>query len=285
MLCRPQVLARSLHFPRFNSHLSNEGTLIHSHFQNGVQRITLNSPKTRNALSLEMMTGLRKSLAEAHANDQVRAIVLSGHGPAFSAGHNLKEMTTEDGIDKHREIFQCCNDLMADIVRGESPVIAVVDGLAAAAGCQVVAMCDIVLASERSQFSTPGSSFGVFCSTPGIPLARAVPRKVASYMLLTGKPINAQEALRAGLVSKVVPEEDLEAEVEATCQAIIDKPRAIVTLGKRFFYQQLEMGISPAFERGGGVMVENLKYKDAQEGISAFKEKRKPTWSHTSEKI
>ena len=174
---------------------------------------------------------------------------------------------------------------MHGIVHCPVPVIAQIDGVAAAAGCQLVAMCDIAIATQRSVFSVPGSSVGLFCSTPGVPLARAVPRKVSSYMLLTGKPINAQEAYQAGLISKMPVQDkaELEQELDAICQAIQDKPRGVVALGKKFYYQQLDMDLSSALEHGGKVMVHNLEYKDAQEGIGAFIEKRKPNWCHTDE--
>ena len=258
--------------------------LCQTKFENGVKKITMTASKTRNALSLEMLKILESELVCDVFNPELRCIVLSGQGPAFSAGHNLKEMTYKEGRKYHEEIFKKCNDVMHSIVTNPVPVIAQVDGVAAAAGCQLVAMCDIAVATTKSTFSVPGSSVGLFCTTPGIPLARAVPRKMSSYMLLTGKPIRADEALQAGLISRMVQDSaELDQEIESICQAIISKPRGVVALGKKFYYKQLEMGLGQALEQGGQVMVDNLQYHDAQEGIAAFVEKRKPVWCHTDE--
>jgi len=246
----------------------------------------MDSPKTRNSLSLEMIKRLQSEISSDKNSLDLRCIVISGEGPAFSAGHNLKEMTFKEGRAYHEEIFKNCNDLMFEIVKSPVPVIAKIDGVAAAAGCQLVAICDIAVATSKSSFSVPGSSVGLFCTTPGIPLARAVPKKVSSYMLLTGKPISAQDAFQAGLISKLVEDKtELEAEIQSICDAIISKPRGVVALGKKFYYKQLEMGLTPALEEGGKVMVDNLQFKDCQEGIAAFVEKRKPNWCHTQEKF
>ena len=258
--------------------------LTNMSFENGVKKVTMTAAKTRNALSLEMLKILENHIVSDAKNPDLRCIVLSGQGPAFSAGHNLKEMTYKEGRKYHEEIFHKCNDLMHSIVTCPVPVIAQVDGVAAAAGCQLVAMCDIAVATAKSSFLVPGSSVGLFCSTPGVPLARAVPRKVSSYMLLTGKPITAQEAWQAGLVSKMVQnQEELDQEIQAICQAIIDKPRGVIALGKKFYYQQLEMGLTQALDQGGQVMVDNLQLHDAQEGIAAFVEKRRPHWCHSDQ--
>ena len=183
-------------------------------------------------------------------------------------------------------IFGECSRMMMDIVRSRVPVLAAVDGVAAAAGCQLVAICDMAVATKRSSFSTPGANFGIFCSTPGIPLARCVPRKAAADMLLTGRPVSAETALRTGLVSRLAEDEaELDKMVDEICADVISKPSKVIELGKAFFQAQLEMGLSQALEAGGNVMVDNLDYKDAQEGISAFKEKRKPKWSHTDDRV
>ncbi|XP_023225201.1 enoyl-CoA hydratase domain-containing protein 3, mitochondrial-like [Centruroides sculpturatus] len=165
------------------------------------------------------------------------------------------------------------------------PVIAQIQGLATAAGCQLAATCDIVIASENSKFSTPGASVGLFCSTPGIAVARAVPRKMSSYMLFTGLAINATDALKCGLVSKVVPDDKLDEETKEVISAILSKSRSVIALGKKFYYEQLEKDIQSAYREGEKVMVENLELKDAQEGLSAFIEKRKPVWINSSEKF
>jgi len=260
--------------------------LCNSVLENGIKKITMDSPKTRNSLSLEMIKRLQSEISSDKNSLDLRCIVISGEGPAFSAGHNLKEMTFKEGRAYHEEIFKNCNDLMFEIVKSPVPVIAKIDGVAAAAGCQLVAICDIAVATSKSSFSVPGSSVGLFCTTPGIPLARAVPKKISSYMLLTGKPISAQDAFQAGLISKLVEDKtELEAEIQSICDAIISKPRGVVALGKKFYYQQLEMGLTPALEEGGKVMVDNLEFKDCQEGIAAFVEKRKPNWCHTQEKF
>lgn len=250
----------------------------------GVVTITLTSPNTRNALSLDMMLRLTEDLERAGEDREVRAVVLRGEGKVFSAGHNLKEMTLETGYSYHKKIFDTCEQLMTLVGKVPVPVVGVVTGLAAAAGCQLVASCDLVVAGPHAQFSTPGASVGLFCHTPGIPLARRVPRAVSGYMLLTGLPIGAEQAYQAGLVSRLVQEDRLEEEVAAICAAIASKPRGVIALGKRFYQKQLEMPLSTAYPAGGEVMVENLWYRDAQEGIQAFKEKRKPVFSHGDER-
>merc|ERR1719348_1413271 len=224
-----------------------------------------------------MMKKLIGDISDAGKNKDVRSIILRGEGKVFSAGHNLKEMTKETGYEYHMEIFNTCEKLMLLVGQVPVPVISVVTGLAAAAGCQLVSSSDIVIATPSAQFSTPGASVGLFCHTPGIPLARRVPRAVSGYMLLTGEPINAKEAYNAGLISKLVENEDnVEEEVEKICEAIVSKPRGVIALGKKFYQQQIEMAMTAAYPAGGKVMADNLWYKDAQEGIAAFKEKRRP---------
>ena len=253
--------------------------------EEGVAHITLSQPGTRNALSLDMMTELKENITSAAADRTVRSIVLRGEGKVFSAGHNLKELTRETSYEDHLAVFSQCESLMLLVGKVSVPVIAVVTGHAAAAGCQLVSSCDIVLATPSAQFSTPGASVGLFCHTPGIPLARRVPRAVSGYMLLTGSPISADMAYNAGLVSKLVEEAELEAELEKVCQAIASKPRGVITLGKKFYQRQLELPLDSAYQEGGQVMADNLQYRDAQEGIKAFIEKRKPTFDHSQEKI
>ena len=189
---------------RYQNTLSRSGSrfLTTVNIENGVANITLNNPKTRNALSLEMMTKLTQDIVDAGADKSVRSIVLRGEGKVFSAGHNLKEMTVETGYDYHMKIFDTCERMMLTVGQVPVPVLAVVTGIAAAAGCQLVSSCDIVIATPTAQFSTPGAAVGLFCHTPGIPLARRVPRAISSYMLLTGNNISASEAYNAGLVSK-----------------------------------------------------------------------------------
>ncbi|CAG2061514.1 unnamed protein product [Timema podura] len=256
-----------------------------------------------------MMEDLIHHITFNQDDPNLRCIVLYGEGKVFSAGHNLKELTHKDGSDYHHQVFSTCSRLMLGILQCPVPVIAVVQGLAAAAGCQLVATCDIAVCSDTSTFSTPGANFGIFCSTPGVAVGRAVPRKVAAHMLFTGIPLTAEEAIGAGLVSKVVPEESMglefeslsgghifqiyvnpspvfptDEEVAKIVQAITCKSRAIVAMGKKFFYQQLEADIKTAYRLGEEVMVNNIGLADGQEGIRSFIEKRKANWSHGFEK-
>ncbi|XP_058464681.1 enoyl-CoA hydratase domain-containing protein 3, mitochondrial [Malaya genurostris] len=248
--------------------------------QNGVGHILLNNERKRNSLSLEMMDSIQNNILSNQDNPTVRCFVISAQGPVFSAGHNLNELTPEKGSDYHKLVFDKCSEMIEVILKAPVPVIARVDGLAAAAGCQLIASCDMVVCSDRSSFSTPGASFGIFCSTPGIAVARAIPRMKASYMLFTGLPIQARDALEAGLVSRVVPVEQLDGEVEAVCNAIKSKSRSVIALGKNFFYEQLTMDIRSAYKKGSQVMTDNLATVDGQEGIRSFVEKRKPLWLH-----
>ncbi|XP_033226888.1 enoyl-CoA hydratase domain-containing protein 3, mitochondrial isoform X2 [Belonocnema kinseyi] len=251
----------------------------------GVRTIILNHEKSRNALSLEMIKILLYNISRNLDNHELRSIVIrAAPGKVFSAGHNLKELTTKNGSSHHQSVFETCELVMRAIMQCPVPVIAAVDGLAAAAGCQLVAACDIAVCTEKSTFSTPGANFGIFCSTPGIPLVRNVSRKVASHMLFTGLPITAKEAYEAGLVSKVVPNDKLEEEIQNITNAINSKSRSVVQLGKRFLYEQIDLDIETAYSLGTEIMVGNLKLKDAQEGIRGFVEKRKPVWSHDYKK-
>lgn len=259
--------------------------LISVRDEDGARHVILNNPRKRNVLSLPMLKRLDECFASSGTNDALRCVILSSAGPVFSSGHDLKELKIESGTAQQDEIFALCTKVMSAIEKLPVPVIAQVDGLAAAAGCQLVASCDIALASDKATFSLPGASFGLFCSTPGIPVARCVPQKVSAYMLLTGNSISAQEALASGLVSKVVPSDALQKETEQVVQAIKSKSRAVIALGKRFYYRQIRLSIAQAYAEGEKVMVENLLYRDSQEGIAAFAEKRKPVWEHTDLKI
>ncbi|XP_058832447.1 enoyl-CoA hydratase domain-containing protein 3, mitochondrial [Topomyia yanbarensis] len=249
--------------------------------QDGVGHILLNNERKRNSLSLEMMDSIQQNILTNQEKPTLRCFVISAQGLVFSAGHNLTELTPDKGYECHKRVFDKCSEMLDVILKAPVPVIAKVDGLAAAAGCQLIASCDMVVCSDRSSFSTPGASFGIFCSTPGIAVARAVPRMTASYMLFTGMPIQAQEALEAGLVSRVVPVEQLDAEIDTICNAIKSKSRCVIALGKKFFYEQLTMDIGTAYRKGAQVMADNLATADGQEGIRSFVEKRKPSWQHT----
>jgi len=272
MLVKNVLPLRSLRFRSYS--------LIRIHESDGLRRITLDDPKTRNSLSLNMMSELSKAVNYNKGDKQLRCIVIDAAGPIYSAGHNLKEMAKECGIEQQKEIFSRCTELMLSLRKHDVPVVAVVNGLAAAAGCQLVATCDFAIATEVSRFSTPGASFGLFCSTPGIPISRSVPMSLAAYMVLTGDSINATDALASGLVTKVVREDDLESEVERVYAMIKSKSRSVIKLGKEFFYRQLNLGLEEAMREGESVMVRNLQLPDGQEGIESFKGKRGARWNH-----
>ncbi|XP_045451736.1 enoyl-CoA hydratase domain-containing protein 3, mitochondrial [Melitaea cinxia] len=247
---------------------------------NGTREITLNHEKTKNSLSLAMMENLIEAI-NANKNDTtLRAIVLSATGNVFSAGHNLKELQMSCGLEQHKLIFNKATELMKSIIQSPLPIIAKVDGFATAAGCQLVATCDIIVCSNKSKFSTPGANFGIFCSTPGIAVGRSVPKARAMHMLLTGEPITAQEAYESGLVTKVVSADKLDEEVNKIIEQIKRKSRSVITLGKEFFYKQLNLNIYDAYKLGEEVMVQNVNSNDGQEGILSFVEKRKACWSH-----
>jgi enoyl-CoA hydratase/carnithine racemase len=247
-----------------------------------VLRLALNRPRARNALSESLMTALQHALDEA-AKDDSRVIVLAAEGPAFCSGHDLKEMTAhraeaDAGKAAFAAIFAQCSRLMQTIVRHPKPVIAQVQGIATAAGCQLVASCDLAVASVDAKFATPGVNIGLFCSTPMVALSRNVSRKHAMEMLLTGDMISANQAYHMGLLNRVVAPETLEVETMALAQQIAGKPRATVKIGKEAFYRQLEMPLSDAYDYASKVMTENMLHAEATEGISAFVEKRDPKW-------
>ncbi|XP_037551628.1 enoyl-CoA hydratase domain-containing protein 3, mitochondrial [Nematolebias whitei] len=251
---------------------------------NGIRRIILNNPKKRNALSLSMLDSLRENILTDADSEDLRVIIISAKGPVFSSGHDLRELTSAQGREYHTKVFDTCTEVMTLIQDIPVPVIAMVNGVATAAGCQLIASCDIVVATEKSTFGTPGINVGLFCSTPAVAIGRAVPRKVAMEMLLTGTPISAQDALLHGLISKVVPEQRLEEETLAIAQRVCRTSRPVVALGKATFQRQMSQGRDAAYATASKVMVDNLALRDGQEGIRAFIEKRKPVWSHKAEK-
>jgi enoyl-CoA hydratase/carnithine racemase len=240
-------------------------------------RITLNRPDRRNALSLALMEELIRVLRELRDDTEVRAIVIDGAGPAFSSGHDLGEMVGRDA-GFYQRLFAVCTDLMEEIHRVPQPVIAKVHGAAYAAGCQLVAACDLAVAAEGTRFATPGVKIGLFCSTPMVPVSRAVGRKRALELLLTGDPIDAETALEWGLVNKVVLAEELEAAVAELVERIARSSRLVVEIGKEAFYDQIDRDEPGAYELTRSVMVRNMLAADAQEGIGAFLEKREPNW-------
>nr|CAD2169458.1 unnamed protein product [Meloidogyne enterolobii] len=248
------------------------------HLDGKVARLVLNCPRRRNALSLDLMEGLRKQLKELDNNMKIRTIIIASEGNVFSAGHDLNELTAESGPSSHKRVFNKCVELMETLQNISLPVIAEVDGLVTAAATQLVGSCDIVAATKRSTFSCPGIKIGLFCNTPGIALARNLPRKLAMDMLLTAREITAQEALNFGLISRLVEDGKAKEEVLAISEEICKYSRHICDLGKAFFYTQIEQNIATANRQGATVMCNNLKLPDAKEGISAFLQKRKPKW-------
>ena len=265
-----------------------EDLVIADRGEDGVLRLTLNAPRSRNALSESMMTALSSALEEAAQDAAVRVIVIAANGPVFCAGHNLKEITAarsapENAADRGRAYFtrilNQCSALMASIPAHPKPVIAEVAGTATAAGCQLVASCDLAFAAESAGFATPGVHIGLFCSTPMVALSRNVARKHAMEMLLTGDPCPAPRAAEIGLINRAVPDEDLTAEVMDVARRIAGKSTATVAFGKPAFYRQAELPLGEAYDYAAAVMVENMLARDAEEGISAFIEKRPPRWT------
>lgn len=242
-----------------------------------IATLTLNRPAQRNALSLELMARLLEALARIRADEDVRAVVLAGAGPAFCAGHDLAEMTGR-GLDDYRAIFERCTELMLAIHELPQPVIARVHGTATAAGCQLVAACDLAVASSRARFATPGVKIGLFCSTPMVEVARAVGRKRAMELLLTGTPINAEVAAEWGLVNDVVEPDGLDARVQALARQVGGASPLTVRIGKQAFYENVDLGLHAAYEHAREVMSRNAITGDAQEGMSAFLDKREPRW-------
>ena len=240
-------------------------------------RIRLNRPDRRNALSLNLMDELATVLKSLGERPELRAFVIEAAGPAFSAGHDLGEMVGRD-LPFYQRLFDSCTELMETIHRVPQPVIAKVHGIATAAGCQLVAACDLAVAADDARFATPGVKIGLFCSTPMVPLSRAIGRKRALEMLLTGTPISASTALEWGLVNRVVPLDELDAAVDELVAAIARSSPLTVGIGKRAFYEQIELDEPRAYELTKSVMAENSMAGDAQEGICAFLEKREPHW-------
>jgi len=241
--------------------------------------VSMNRPERRNALSEEHMRELTDFLKAVGGSREVSVVILKGEGPAFCAGHDLSEMVDRD-ISFYRHLFDVCTELMETIQAIPQPVIAQVHGMATAAGCQLVATCDLAVASEEARFATPGVKIGLFCSTPMVALSRAVGRKRAMEMLLTGEPLTAREALAAGLVNRVVPAERLEEETRALAEKIAEASAFTVGIGKQAFYRQLEMPQPQAYAYAKEVMSLNATAADAQEGMCAFLEKRSPRWRH-----
>jgi enoyl-CoA hydratase/carnithine racemase len=248
--------------------------------------LTLNRPQTRNSLSEEMLAALRQELAEIAPERRVRGLVIAANGPAFSAGHDLKELTAhradaDGGRNYTRQLMESCSAMMLALLRLPQPVIAAVEATATAAGCQLVATCDLAVASSTAKFATPGVNIGLFCSTPMVALSRSVARKHAMEMLLTGDLIGAADAYRIGLINRVVEPGTAREQALALARRIAAKPAATLKLGKEAFYRQIEMSVTEAYAHATEVMVKNMMAHDAAEGISAFVEKRPPKWDDT----
>jgi enoyl-CoA hydratase/carnithine racemase len=244
----------------------------------GVVTLTLNRPQAYNALSEEVLAALQAELDRLAADPTLRAVVLAGAGKAFSAGHDLRELRAQPSLEYYRQLFALCSRVMLSLTRLPVPVIARVHGVATAAGCQLVAQCDLAVASSAARFAVSGVNLGLFCSTPGVPLARNLARKQAFEMLVTGEFIEAGEALARGLVNRVVEPAMLDAAIEELLTSILAKPRVAIAMGKELFYRQVELGLLQAYEAAAQTMACNMMEHAALEGVQAFIEKRTPRW-------
>ncbi len=257
------------------SHAPAHDLIVEKH--GGVVRLMLNRPEKRNALSLKVLSELEAAIGRIAGDTEARVVVIAGAGKVFCSGHDLSEMTGRAEAE-YRELFSKCSVVMQGLRNLPLPVIARVQGMATAAGCQLVASCDLVVAADDAQFAAPGVKIGLFCTTPMVPLVRAVPAKLALEMLLTGAPISAARALSAGLVNRVVPADQLDAAVREICDAILATSPLVIGLGKKAFYDQLSVDEATAYERAVEIITDNATRADAQEGIRAFLEKRPPVW-------
>ena len=253
-------------------------SILLQHDDGGIRTLTLNRPQSRNALSDSLMLELHGALQTAAEDNAVRVIIIAASGATFCAGHDLREMAAKKGLPDYRRVFDLCCRMMMAITANPKPVIAQVRGMATAAGCQLVAACDIAISDIDARFATPGVNIGLFCSTPMVALSRNVGRKTAMKMLLTGTPLTAEEAMRAGLINEVVAADDLVACCRDIAKTIAAKSAATLAIGKKAFYRQLEMPLSEAYQYAGEVMSQNMTRPDAQEGINAFLTKRPPVW-------
>ncbi|MGB0608026.1 MAG: enoyl-CoA hydratase [Paracoccaceae bacterium] len=257
--------------------------LLERHDTNSIAHLKMNAPEKLNALSEEMLSALQSQFDSLQNDRQIRAVILSGSGKAFCAGHDLKEMTAgrqaEDGGKAYfTELFQKCARMMTSIQKLPQPVIAQVHGIATAAGCQLVASCDMAVAADSTRFGVNGVNIGLFCSTPMVALSRNIPRKQAFEMLTTGQFINAERARELGLVNRIASEDELEEATTELAETVASKLAVAVKIGKEAFYNQLQMPLSEAYDYTGSVVAENMLFRDTEEGISAFIEKRDPNW-------
>ena len=256
----------------------NAPNLLETAGGGGVLRLTLNRPQARNALSIGLMEALIAALGRAREDRATRVVVIAGNGPAFCAGHDLRELRADPRRETYERVFALCSKLMLAITHLPKPVIAEVHGVATAAGCQLVATCDLAVASEAARFATPGVNIGLFCSTPMVALSRAVGRKAAMEMLLTGELIDAARAREIGLVNRIVEAGGLTGAVEALARGIAGKSAFTVAIGKEAFYRQAELDLAAAYRYAAEVMTTNMLAADAGEGIDAFLSKRAPAW-------
>jgi enoyl-CoA hydratase/carnithine racemase len=243
-----------------------------------VCHLTLNRGERYNALSRDMIAALSSELARVAADASIRCVVLAAEGRGFCAGHDLKELRAHPDLAWQQELFAACNALMLSLTRLPQPVIARVHGIATAAGCQLVSMCDLAVAADSARFALPGVNVGVFCTTPAVGVGRNIGRKRVMEMLLTGEPIDAATALAWGLVNRVVPSAELDATVAAFAKIVCARSRAVIAAGKQAFYRQIDLGLEPAYDFAGGAMACSLLEPGAHEGIDAFIEKRAPKW-------
>lgn len=246
--------------------------------EGAVETIVMNRPRQYNSISTAMIDEIKSVLDDLAKDESVRAVVLTGAGKAFCAGHDLKEMMANRSYDFTREIFDRCCKMMMTIQQMPQPVIARVHGMATAAGCQLVGMCDLAVAAQSATFATSGITLGLFCATPGVAVARNLLRKNALEMLLTGEFIDAHKAQAWGLVNRVAPDAELDAELARLIDAIISKPREVIAFGKKVFYQQVEMPMAGAYDVAADAMACNMMMDDTAEGVDAFIAKRKPAW-------
>ena len=258
--------------------MTPEAPLLRADDPRGVVTLTLNRPRAFNALSAALLDALQAELDAIAADERVRAVVIAGAGRAFCAGHDLKEMRAAPSLGANRKLFAQCSRMMLSLQRLPVPVIARVHGIATAAGCQLVAMCDLAVATEDARFAVSGVNYGLFCSTPSVALSRNVARKAAFEMLVTGDFIDARQALERGLVNRVAGADRLDAEVESLLASIVAKPRVAIAMGKALFYRQIDVGVEAAYADASETMACNFDEGAAQEGVQAFIDKRAPDW-------
>ncbi len=251
---------------------------LHTQDARGVHILTLNRPKAFNTLDEPTLTAMQLALERIQSDPAARAVVIAASGPAFCAGHNLKDMHAQPELGYYQRLFAQCTRMMLAIQNLPVPVIARVQGLATAAGCQLVAQCDLAVAASEASFGVNGIDVGLFCATPAVPLSRNMPAKQAMEMLLTGHFISADEARLRGLVNRVVPSQDLDAEIDKLLAALLQRPKEAIAMGKALFYRQRETGVEAAYQLAGQTMACNMMHPVAQEGVQAFIEKRKPEW-------